>query len=166
MSRWKVLRSIPALFAADEMFPRAARAVAQIRGLERLASIAPWPPSGEGRLGVRRAGGGGAPAGAAAGSPRRLREHVIGEIAHPDRQASVRAQARSMTFCSSRTFPGHGYASSAAIAASSRVSARPPPYFFEEGVGEELDVAGAIPERRQLDGNDVDPVVELLAERL
>ena len=75
--------------------------------------------------------------------------------------------ARSTTFCSSRTLPGQGYASSAAIASSVNPATWPARVFaklVEKRLGQQRNVAPPLPQRRQLDVDHVDAVVQVLAE--
>ena len=78
-----------------------------------------------------------------------------------------RMNARSMTFSSSRTFPGQSWASSSDSASGDDALDRPslePVEPLDELVGEQRDVLLAPAQRGQLDADHVDAVVEVLAE--
>ena len=77
--------------------------------------------------------------------------------------------ARSTTFSSSRTLPGHEYASSCRTRLVAE--ALEPPVVLgrvdaQEVLGEHRDVLAALAQRRHVDGDDVEAVVEILAEAL
>ncbi len=75
--------------------------------------------------------------------------------------------SRSMTFRSSRTLPGHGYACRAATALASSVFGRRPYSPREAGhevLGEQRDVVARVAQRRDEDRDDVQPEVQVLAE--
>ena len=74
---------------------------------------------------------------------------------------------RWMRFSSSRTLPGQGCCSKAERAVSSMCLMGMPlamQWVLEEVLGEERDVAGALAKGWELDGDDVDAVVEVFAE--
>ena len=80
---------------------------------------------------------------------------------------SLTATSRSIRFSSSRMLPGHQYFFSIAIVESAMpwmLLAEARVVAAQEELGELREVLGALAQRRQLDRDDVEPVVEVLAE--
>ena len=75
------------------------------------------------------------------------------------------ATARSMAFSSSRTLPGQWYADRRASVSRAKPLIGFPDaraYCVEEVLGQQRNVVEALPERRERDGHDVQPIVEVL----
>ena len=72
-----------------------------------------------------------------------------------------------MTLASSRTLPGHGYSASATYAsgADRRAVAVAAAHVLEEVIDEQRDVLAPLAQRRHVDVDHVDPVVEVLPEQ-
>ena len=93
--------------------------------------------------------------------------HVIGNQLDADARPDVSTTARSMTFSSSRTLPGQSYSVSRSSASGVELElglAVLVAVLVEEVLREQRDVVLALAQRRQLDGDDVQPVEEILAE--
>ena len=77
------------------------------------------------------------------------------------------AAARSTTLRSSRTLPGHAWLIIAAIASCAERHRHPAPRrdLAQEVLDQRRDVLAALAQRRQLDVDDREPEVEVLAER-
>ena len=81
------------------------------------------------------------------------------------RRPALSATARSIAFSSWRTLPGHGYAISARIAPCDICIACARRELLEEVLHQHRNVVAAIAQRRQLNRDHVQAVVEILAKR-
>ncbi len=92
---------------------------------------------------------------------------VSGISSGPMRVPGHSTTARSMTFSSSRTLPGQSYSRSRSSASGVEfeiAAAVLLPVLLEEVLHQQRDVVLALAQRRQVHGDDVQPVVEVLAE--
>ena len=153
---------MPSVRAALAMLPRAALD----RGDDLLALLLEQA-LGEGRLGRaarRRHRRSAAAAGGCARGARRA-EVEVGRASTSGPRARI--IARSMTFSSSRTLPGQWYARAAPSAAASKPRTRLPvgaANLATKCSTSARQVVEPIAQRRQVDREDVEPVVEVLAE--